>query len=152
LVLIQDWSSTIQTSSGGVLHSFSKTRQFIALELQGCGHITDIHRPETFKQDADDVAALLKYLKIEYADFFGFSNARIITMQIAIRYPNLVWKIILDSVFFKRDWMYQQFWGSSNHSALNDMPQLLKVAYKKVAPDPNDLSKMYEKVKKDGLV
>jgi pimeloyl-ACP methyl ester carboxylesterase len=78
-------------------------------------------------------------------DFFGFSNGGNTTMQIAIRYPNLVRKIILGSAFFKRDGMYQQFWESLNRSTLKDMPQLLKDAYKKVAPDSNDLIKMYEK-------
>ena len=151
LVLIHGGGSTIQTSFGRVLHSFAKERQVIAVELQGHGHTPDINRPETFEQDADDVAALLKYLKIENADFFGFSNGGNATMQIAIRYPNIVRKIILGSAFFKRDGMYKQFWESLNHSTLKDMPQLLKDAYKKVAHDSNDLIKMYEKgCKKNG--
>jgi pimeloyl-ACP methyl ester carboxylesterase len=148
LVLIHGGGSTIQTSFGRVLHFFAKERQVIAVELQGHGHTPDINRPETFEQDADDVAALLKYLKIENADFFGFSNGGNTTMQIAIRYPNIVRKIILGSTFFKRDGMHLQFWESLNHSTLKEMPQLLKDAYKKVAPDSNDLSKMYEKDKK----
>ena len=148
LVLIHGGGSTIQTSFGRVLHSLAKERQVIAVELQGHGHTPDINRPETFEQDADDVAALLKHLKIENADFFGFSNGGNTAMQIAIRYPNLVPKIILGSALFKRNGMYPQFWDSLNHSTLKDMPQLLKDAYKEVAPDPNNLSKMYEKDKK----
>ena len=148
LVLIHGGGSTIQTSFGRVLHSFAKERQVIAVELQGHGHTPDINRPETFEQDADDVAAILKYLKIENADFFGFSNGGNTTMQIAIRYPNLVRKIILGSTFYKRDGLYPQFWESLSHSTIKDMPQLLKDAYEKVAPDFNDLSKMYEKDKK----
>ena len=138
----------LQTSFGLVLHSLAKERQVIAVELQGHGHTPDINRPETFEQDADDVAALLKYLKIENADFFGFSNGGNTTIQIAIRFPNLVRKIILGSAFFKRNGMYPQFWDSLNHTTLKDMPQLLKDAYKEVAPDPSNLSKMYEKDKK----
>ena len=57
-----------------MLHFFAYDRQVIAVELQGHGHTPDLNRPETFEQDADDVAALLKYLKIENADFIGFSN------------------------------------------------------------------------------
>lgn len=148
LVLIHGGGSTIQTSFGRVLHSFAKERQVIAVELQGHGHTPDINRPESFEQDADDVVALLKYLKIENADFFGFSNGGNTTMQIAIRYPNLVRKIVLGSVSFLKEGMYPQFWESLNHATLKDMPQLLKDAYKKVAPDSNDLSKMYEKDKK----
>jgi pimeloyl-ACP methyl ester carboxylesterase len=148
LVLIHGGGSTIQTSFGRVLHSLANERQVIAVELQGHGHTIDINRPETFEQDADDVAALLKYLKIENADFFGFSNGGNTAIQIAIRYPNLVRKIILGSAFFKRKGMYPQFWDSLNHSTLKNMPQLLKDAYKEVAPDPSNLSKMYEKDKK----
>jgi pimeloyl-ACP methyl ester carboxylesterase len=148
LVLIHGGGSTIQTSFGRVLHSFAKERQVIAVELQGHGHTPDINRLETFEQDADDVAALLKYLKIENDDFFGFSNGGNTTMQIAIRHPNLVRKIILGSAFFRKDGVYLHFWESLNYSRLKDMPQLLIDAYKKVAPDSNDLSKMYEKDKK----
>lgn len=148
LVLIHGGGSTIQTSFGRVLHSFAKERQVIAVELQGHGHTHDINRLETFEQDADDVAALMKYLKIENADFFGFSNGGNTTMQIAIRHPNLVRKIILGSAFFRKDGIYSHFWESLNNSGLEEMSQLLIDAYKKVAPDSNDLSNMYEKDKK----
>jgi len=110
LVLIHGGGSTIQTSFGRVLHSFAKERQVIAVELQGHGHTPDINRLETFEQDADDVAALLKYLKNENADFVGFNNGGNTTMQIAIRHPNLVRKIILGSAFFRKDGVYLHFW------------------------------------------
>lgn len=74
LVLIHGAGSTIQTSFGRVIHSFAKERQVIAVELQGHGHTPDTNRLWTFEQEADDVARLLGYLKIERADFFGFSN------------------------------------------------------------------------------
>ena len=148
LVLIHGGGSTIQTSFGRVLHSLARERQVIAVELQGHGHTPDINRPETFEQDADDVAALLKYLKIEDVDLFGFSNGGNTAMQIAIRYPSIVRKIILGSAFFKRSGIYPQFWDSLNHSTLKDMPQSLKDAYKEVAPDLSNLSRMFEKDKR----
>jgi pimeloyl-ACP methyl ester carboxylesterase len=148
LVLIHGGGSTIQTSFGRVLHSFAKNRQIIAMELQGHGHTPHINRPQTFEQDADDVAALLKYLKIENSDFFGFSNGGNTTMQIGIRHPELVRKIILGSAFFKREGMYPWFWESINAATLKDMPQPLQDAYSKISPDPNDLSKMFENDKK----
>jgi pimeloyl-ACP methyl ester carboxylesterase len=58
-----------------------------------------------------------------------------------------VGKIILASAFYKREGMYPQFWESMKHATLNDMPQLLKDTYKKVAPDSNDLIKMFTKDK-----
>lgn len=148
LVLIHGAGSTIQTSFGRVIHSFAKERKVIAVELHGHGHTPDTNRPGTFEQEADDVAALLKYLKIERADFFGFSNGGNTSMQIAIRSSNLMRKLVLGSTFFKKDGLYMTFWESLNHSTLSDMPQQLKDAYTKVAPNANNLSRMYEKDKK----
>lgn len=147
LVLIHGGGSTIQTSFGRVLQLFAKNRQVIAVELQGHGRTPDIDRPESFKQDADDVAALLKYLKIEKADFFGFSNGGQTTLQIAISYPGLVRKIVVGSAPFNRSGMYSWFWDSMNQATLDNMPQKLKEEYLKVAPNPNDLIKMFEKDK-----
>lgn len=128
-----------------MLHSFAKARQVIVVELQGHGHTADINRPETFEQDADDVAALLKYLKIGKADFFGFSNGGNTTMQIAIRHPNVVSKIVIGSGLYKREGMYPLFWKSMNHATLKGMPQQLQDEYKKVAPNPDDLPEMSKK-------
>jgi pimeloyl-ACP methyl ester carboxylesterase len=147
LVLIHGGGSTIQTTFGQVLNDFAKKRKVIAVELQGHGHTPFIDRPQTFEQDADDVAALLKSLKIESADFFGFSNGGNTTLQIAIRHPELVRKIIVGSAFFKRAGMYPQFWESIKDATLDDMPQQLKEGYKKVAPDSNNLVRMFEQDK-----
>ena len=145
LVLIHGGGSTIETSFGRVLHVFAKTRMVIALELQGHGHTADIDRPETFEQDADDVAGLLKYLGISNTDILGFSNGGCTAMQIAIRHPMLVRKLILISAFFKRAGMYAPFWDFMPRVTLSDMPVPLAEAYKKVAPEPGNLSVMFEK-------
>jgi pimeloyl-ACP methyl ester carboxylesterase len=143
LVLIHGGGSTIETTFGRVLHSFARERQVIAVELQGHGHTAQLDRPQTFENDADDVAALLNHLKIEHADIFGFSNGGNTTMQIAIRHPELVRKIVLGSSFYKRDGMYPQFWEMMKGATLSNMPSLLKEAYRKVAPDTSDLIKMF---------
>ena len=145
LVLIHGGGSTIRTTFGKVLHSFAKNRQVVAVELQSHGHTEDLDRPYSFEQDADDVAALLKHLKIEKADFFGFSNGGSTVMQIAIRHPELVRKLIVASSFYKRDGLNPQFWEFMNQASLDNMPQGLKDEYKKVAPHPEDLIKMHDK-------
>jgi pimeloyl-ACP methyl ester carboxylesterase len=70
-------------------------------------------------------------------------------MQIAIRHPDLVRKLIVASSFYKRDGLYPQFWEFMNDASLDNMPQGLKDAYKKVAPDPDDLIKMHDKDAKE---
>src|SRR5262245_7189974 len=59
LALRHGGGSTIDTSFGRILPELAKSRQVIAVELQAHGHTADIDRPETFENDADDVAALL---------------------------------------------------------------------------------------------
>src|SRR5436190_12043234 len=110
LVLIHGGGSTIETTFGRVLPLLAKTHQVIAVELQAHGHTADIDRPLSFEQDADDVAELLKQLNIKKADIFGFSNGASTTLQIAIRHPALVNKIVVASTFYKKDGAQPWFW------------------------------------------
>src|ERR1700741_1537175 len=72
LVLIHGGGSTLESTFGNILPLLSG--RTIAVELQAHGRTTDRDAPESFEQDADDVAALLRYLKMEKANIFGFSN------------------------------------------------------------------------------
>ncbi len=72
LVLIHGGGSTIQTTFGKVLPSFAKSHKVIAVEMQAHGHTKDIDRPLSFAGDADDIAALLKQLKIDKSGHFRF--------------------------------------------------------------------------------
>src|SRR5690349_6401865 len=84
LVLIHGGGSTIQTTFGRTIDLFAIDRQVIAVEMQAHGHTADIDRVMTFEQDADDISALLDYLKIQKADILGFSNGGSTSLQIAI--------------------------------------------------------------------
>jgi len=145
LVLLHGGGSTIDTSFGKVLHSFAKTRQVIAFEQQGHGHTADVDRPYSFERSADDAAALLRHLKIERADFFGYSNGGNIALQIAIRHPALARKLVVASAMFKRDGLYPEFWESMKHATLESMPAELREAYLRVAPHPEQLPTFHDK-------
>lgn len=145
LVLIHGGGSTIETTFGRVLHSFARTHQVIAVELQSHGRTADIDRPLSFEQDADDVAALLKFLNIAKADVFGFSNGASTTLQLAIRHPQQVNKIIVASTFYKKDGAQPWFWGFMAKASFDGMPQLLKDAFLQLHPDSKALYKMYER-------
>src|SRR5215467_16284871 len=71
LVLIHGGGSTIQTTFGTILPMLATHYKVIAVELEAHGHTRDRDTPETFKQDADDIATLLSFLKINKADIFG---------------------------------------------------------------------------------
>jgi len=143
LVLIHGGGSTIQSSFEKVIPLFAKSRKVIAVELQAHGRTSDRNADLSFEQDADDVATLLANLKIDKADFFGFSNGGTTTLQIAIRHPEIVDKIVLGSAITKRSGVPEQFWGYMKQASLDNMPRQLKEAYKKVAADTNGLQVMF---------
>jgi len=145
LVLIHGGGSTIQTSFGRIIPLLAKHRQIIAVELQAHGHTNDRNTGLTFEQDADDVATILANLTILKADFLGFSNGGHTTIEIAIRYPELVNKIILASAFYKRSAVIPQFWEGFDHATLNDMPQLLREGYLTANNNAEALLNMFNK-------
>ncbi|MDF3026156.1 MAG: alpha/beta hydrolase fold protein [Fluviicola sp.] len=145
LVLIHGGGSTIETSFGRIIPLLSENRQLICVELQAHGRTGDRNSPLSFEQDADDVAALLKNLRIEKADIFGFSNGGNTALQIAIRHPELCDKIIAASVLLKRDGTFPQFWEFMKNGTFEQMPQQYKDAFMKVNPDSTKLINMYQK-------
>lgn len=145
LILIHGGGSTIQSNFGKVIPLFAKNRKVIAMELQAHGRTSDRDSPESFEQDARDVVTILRNLNIAKADFFGFSNGGTTAMQIAILHPEIVDKLILGSALCKRNGVPEQFWGFMQHATLDNMPEQLKEAYLKVAPDPKDLQVMHDK-------
>jgi pimeloyl-ACP methyl ester carboxylesterase len=145
LVLIHGGGSTIQTTFGRVIPMLARHRKLIAVELQAHGRTSDRDNELSFEQDADDVATLLKNLKVLKADFLGFSNGGTTTLQIAIRHPEIVNKIVTASALCKRDGVPPQFWDFMKQARLENMPELLKEGYKEVAPDPGGLQVMHDK-------
>jgi pimeloyl-ACP methyl ester carboxylesterase len=145
LVLIHGGGSTIGTTIGRILPTLAKTHQVIAVELQAHGHTADINRPLSFEQDADDVAALLKQLHIDKADIFGFSNGASTTLQLAIRHPKLVNKIVVASTMYKKEGAQAGFWDMMAHATFDGMPQAYKDAYLQINSDTNALHVMYER-------
>jgi pimeloyl-ACP methyl ester carboxylesterase len=145
LILIHGGGSTIQTSFEKVIPLFAKNRKVIAVELQAHGRTNDRDQDLSFEQDADDVSALLKNLRIDKADFFGFSNGGTTVLQIAIRHPEIVDKIVLGSALSKRNGVPNWFWGFMEQAKLENMPEQLKTAYRKVSSDPEGLQVMHDR-------
>jgi pimeloyl-ACP methyl ester carboxylesterase len=145
LVLIHGGGSTIESTYGRILPDLARDRRVIAVELQAHGHTLDIDRPLSFEQDADDVAALLGQLHIGKTDIMGFSNGGTTALQIAIRHPDRVNKLVLASATYRRDGLRPGFFDGFAHATLESMPQPLKDAYLKANPDPKGLQAMFDR-------
>ena len=91
-----------------MLPALAKNRKVISVHLQAHGHTSDTNRPLRFESMADDIAGLLKHLDLEQADMLGYSLGGGVALQTAIRHPDIVHKLILVSVPFKRHGFYPE--------------------------------------------
>ena len=123
-----------------VFPTLAEGRQVIAADMQGHGRTADIDRPFTFEQMADDTAALLKQLKIEQTDVFGYSMGGTIGLALAIRHPALVRRLaIFGSVYKNIEESYPPdlFKDFSSINPETFAPKDLKEPYEKMSPAPN---------------
>lgn len=133
---------------GEVVPELAGERRVIAAELQGHGRTADIDRPLSYEQMADDAAALLHHLGIGTADLFGFSMGGGAALQLAIRHPRAVRKLVVASASYTSD---------GAHPELFDMIETItpevfagspfEEDYLRTAPNPEDFPKLVEKLK-----
>ncbi|QOY91992.1 alpha/beta hydrolase [Paludibaculum fermentans] len=146
LALLHGGGDTIQTSFGKILPLLARGRQVIAFEQQGYGHTADVAgRPFGFEQSADDTAALLEHLHVGQADLFGFSNGGTIALQVAIRHPKVVRRLVVASGLFRRSGADAWLWAAMANAQLENMPKELQEEYLKVAPHPENLRSSHDK-------
>ena len=91
------------------------------------------------------MAALATHLGFEQVDILGFSNGASIALQVAIRHPALVRKLVFASAMTKRDGARPELWEFMARADVSNMPQPLKDAFLKVTPDVQKLRAMHDK-------
>jgi len=134
------------------ISELSKTRKVIAVEMQGHGRTADIKRDITYENLADDVAALLDYLKIERADIIGYSLGGGVAMQCAIRHPEKVRKVVSISAPFRRDgWVKEanDFWPNFTLEMMKGTPA--ETEREKLNPIPNSFPDFFNHIKAAAL-
>ena len=92
-------------SMGGIIPKLAESHRVYALEFQGHGRTTDIDRKITYQNLADDVAAFMDAVGLAKADVFGYSMGGQAALQLAIRHPAKVNKLVAASVGYDlRGW------------------------------------------------
>jgi pimeloyl-ACP methyl ester carboxylesterase len=148
LVLLHGAYMTVELM-GPILSGLAGTRRVIAPEQQGHGRTADADRPLAYEQMADDTAALLRHLEIESADVFGYSMGGGVALQIAIRHPALVRKLVVASASFTSQGMHAaalEIFPSITPELFAGSP--IEEAYLRTAPNPRDFPKLVEKLKR----
>ena len=135
---------------GPVLSLLAKQHRVVLVDLQGHGRTADIDRPIDFRLMADDIAALITHLGLENADVVGYSLGGGVALQLAVRHPAEVRRLVLVSANIRRDaippeMLAQQ--GQVNAAAaefMKDTP--MYQLYQRVAPRPEDFPRLLDKI------
>ena len=86
--------------------AFAGERTVIVFDQQGHGRTPDSSRRMSYQQFADDAAALLRALEVERADVMGYSQGGGVALQLALRHPTLIGKLVSLSATYRKDGWY----------------------------------------------
>lgn len=147
LVLLHGGYQTIEAMYP-LLPLLAETRQVIAIELEGHGRTVDLDRPLTYAQMAEDVAALIERLGVGPADLFGYSLGGATALRLAMRYPQLIRKLVVASVIFNTAGYYPATtvgWPQMSAQAFAGTP--MEQTYAQTAPHVERWPGFVEKMK-----
>jgi len=135
---------------GETVPALAKGRQVILVDLQGHGRTPDVDRPLDPRLMADDVAALVKHLKLGRADVMGFSLGASVALLTAARHPEVVNRIVAVSTIARRRAVYPEMLplqeGVSAAAAEGMKQTPMYAAYKAIAPRPQDFPRLLDKI------
>jgi pimeloyl-ACP methyl ester carboxylesterase len=130
-----------------LLSGLARTHRVIAPEQQGHGRTADADRPITYEQMADDTAALMGHLGLDAADIVGYSMGGGIALQLAIRHPERVRRLVVASASFAHDGMHAvalEMFPSITPELFAGSP--IEETYRRLAPDPAAFPTLVEKL------
>jgi pimeloyl-ACP methyl ester carboxylesterase len=133
---------------GELLPGLARIRRVVVPEMQAHGRTADTDRPITYEQMADDTAELMRHLEIEQADIAGYSMGGGIAVQLAIRHPELVRRLVVASAGYRYDAMPAEaiaMFPSITPEMFAGSP--METEYLRLAPNPGDFPKLVGKLK-----
>jgi pimeloyl-ACP methyl ester carboxylesterase len=148
LVLIHGGLTTIGEMQGWI-QPLAKTRQVIAVEMQGHGRTADTDRPMSFATMGNDIVALLDYLKIPKADLVGHSFGGASAIRAAIQHPDKVRRLVVISSPYARSCWYpevQEGMGRVGASMAENMMQTPTGKFSKQWPEPQRFPQFLNKM------
>jgi pimeloyl-ACP methyl ester carboxylesterase len=134
-------------SMGAIIPKLARSHRVFAVELQGHGRTTDIDRPITYPALADDVAAFMDAVGLVKADVFGYSMGSVVGLQLAIRHPAKVNKLVAASVAYDVEgWQpdFKAFIPQMKVEMFLDMP--FAKEYRKLAANPDGFPELAKKL------
>ena len=135
---------------GPTLAALAEHHRVILPDLQGHGRTADVDRPLHMATMADDIAALIDHLGLDQPDVVGYSLGGGVALQLAVRHPAKVRRLVAASANIKRSAIYPEMLEQQaqvNAAAaefLKGTP--MWELYQRVAPRPEDFPRLLDKI------
>jgi pimeloyl-ACP methyl ester carboxylesterase len=128
--------------------AFAGERTVIVFDQQGHGRTPDTSRTMSYEQFADDAAMLLRALNVERAHVMGYSQGGGVALQLALRHPTLVDKLVSLSAAYRKDGWYRSVLdGIEGLDATAFAGTPVETAFKEHTPDTAAFDAYLEKMK-----
>ena len=125
-----------------ILPELSRRYEVITVDLQAHGRTADIDRPLSYEAMGDDIAGLIRYLKIPAADVMGYSVGGEVALRTAIQHSDVVKKLVIVSATYRRDGWYPEIIADESQLNAQTAEQMKQTpiyqSYAQIAPHPQD--------------
>jgi pimeloyl-ACP methyl ester carboxylesterase len=150
LLLLHGGLGSSDMFDGNVLPALAKTRQVIAVDLQGHGRTTLGDRPIDLVDIGNDLAFVLDKLGFKQVDVAGYSFGGGAGLRLAIQHPAVVRRLVVISApiaqngFFPEMLPQQAAVGAAMAEQMKETP--MYKSYVAVAPNPKDFPRLLDRM------
>jgi pimeloyl-ACP methyl ester carboxylesterase len=133
-----------------VIEPLARNRQVIGVDLEGHGRTALRSTPMTHQKNGDDVAAVLRHLKIAKADVAGYSHGADAALRMAIQHPEMVRNLIVISTPAMRNGWYPEARKGMEGLSASAAPAMkqtqLYKRYAAIAPHPEQFPLLLDRM------
>jgi pimeloyl-ACP methyl ester carboxylesterase len=150
LLLLHGGLGSIDMFGSSLLPALAKTRQVIAVDLQGHGRTTLGDRPINLIDIANDLGVVLDKLGLKQVDVVGYSFGGGAGLRLAVQHPNVVRRLTVISApyaqngFFPEMLPQQAAVGAAMAEQMKETP--MYKSYVAVAPNPKDFPRLLDRM------
>ena len=141
---------SIDMFRSSLLPALAKTRQVIAVDLQGHGRTTLGDRPIDLVDIGNDLAVVLDKLGFKQVDVAGYSFGGGAGLRLAIQHPTVVRRLAVISAPFAQNGFFPEMLpqqaavGAAMAEQMKDTP--MYKSYVAVAPNPKDFPRLLDRM------
>ncbi|MCL4864011.1 MAG: alpha/beta fold hydrolase, partial [Caldilineaceae bacterium] len=131
----------------GLTAALAEEYQVIVMDARGRGRSTDSGRRLDIAVMADDVVALMGELGIETAHVVGWADSAIVGLEMAMRYPERVDRLVAYAPNYTVEGLTEEHRAWLKSLTLDDMAGMFEEGYARIAPNPEYLPVILERVR-----